>query len=265
MPFPRRFIGLLAALIRDFAGPSPKLRLAAPVRSNLRIRGNERMFYKSIAALLLPIAMLSAAARFDEKVRNDFFAGIAGDHAALQRAMAASEDAIANDPQAAAEAKSWHGVGNLILAGQKFQQGDTAAGSQLWARANKEMDEAGRMEPDNPGVLIPRASAWLAASRSAPPEMGAPLLTKGLADYEHVYDLQQAYFDRLGIHPRSELLFGLADGFARAGNKEKATLYFTKLAALGPQSGHQQQADLYLKGENYSVTGIGCAGCHTGK
>ena len=104
----------------------------------------------------------------------------------------------------------------------------------------------------------------VAASRNRLPN-GAPILKKAFADYEHVYQLQPAIFDRLGTHPRSELLFGLADGYARDGNAEKARLYFTKLAALGPQSGHQQQADLYLKGEKYTVTGIGCAGCHTGK
>jgi len=223
------------------------------------------MLLKSIFTAAFSVAVLSAAGHFDDKVRTDFFAGIAGDQAALQRAMSESEDAIANDPHFAAEAKSWHGVGLLVMSGQKFQQGDNAGGAELWARAIKEMDEAGQMEPDNPAVLIPRAAAWFSASRTTPPEMGAPLLKKALADYEHVYQLQAAIFDRLGTHPRSELLFGLADGYARDGNPEKARVYFTKLAAIGPQSGHQQQADLYLKGEKYTVTGVGCAGCHTGK
>jgi len=220
----------------------------------------KRFFHAS--TLLCSAAAILTAAHFDDKVRNDYFAGIAGDKAALERAMAASEDAITNDPSVAAEAKSWHGTGLLVLSGQKFQQGDAAAGGELWARAIREMDEAGRMEPDNPAVLIPRAAAWFAASRTTPPEMGGPILKKALADYEHVFDIQKAYFDRLGVHPRSELLFGLADGYARDGNPEKARFYFEKLAALGPQSGHQQQADLYLKGEKYSVTGVGCAGCH---
>lgn len=260
-----RFIADFVAAVRNLAAPSPKPRLVEPVLRILMHRGQPNMLSKSIIAAAFSVVVLSAAGHFDDKVRNDFFAGLAGDQAALQRAMAASEDAIANDPHFAAEAKSWHGAGLLFMSGQKFQQGDTAAGADLWARANKEMDEAGQMEPDNPAVLIPRAAAWFAASRNTPPEMGAPILKKALADYEHVYQLQAPIFDRLGTHPRSELLFGLADGYARDGNAEKARFYFTKLAALGPQSGHQQQAELYLKGEKYTVTGIGCAGCHTGK
>ncbi len=222
-----------------------------------------RVFTAVTVAFAVPA--LIGAARFDDKVRNDFFAGIAGDLAALQRAMTASEEAIANDPHFAAEAKSWHGTGLLVRSGQKFQQGDAAAGAELWTKAIAEMDEAGQLEPDNPAVLIPRAAAWFAASRNTPPEMGKPILKKALADYEHVYDLQKPFFDRMGIHPRSELLFGLADGYARDGNPGKARDYFEKLAALGPGSGHQEQAQQYLSGGKYSVTGIGCAGCHVSK
>ena len=113
-------------------------------------------------------------------------------------------------------------------------------------------------------MLIPRAAAWFAASRAAPPEMAQPVLAKALADYETVYELQKAYFDKLDIHMRSELLFGLADGYSRKGDAGKAREWFTKLQALGPKSGHQEQADLFLNGEKYVVRGIGCAGCHTG-
>jgi hypothetical protein len=77
--------------------------------------------------------------------------------------------------------------------------------------------------------------------------------------------LQRAHFDRLGIHPRSELLFGLADGYSRAGDAEKARVYFEKLAALGSQSGHLEQAKLYLAGDKYTVRGVGCVGCHVAK
>jgi hypothetical protein len=225
------------------------------------------MFSKRI--LIAATAALSASAfaagHFDDKVRADFFAGIAGDQAALQRGMAAAEDAIANEPQFAAEAKSWHGTGLLVLSGQQFKQGDIIAGTDLWMRANREMEEAGHMQPDNPAVLIPRAAAWLAASRSAPSFMAAPVLKQAVADYQHVYDMQVGYFDRLNMHMRSQLLFGLADGYARIGDTAKAREFFTKLNVLGPESGHQQQAQAYLKGEQYTVPGAGCVGCHTGK
>jgi len=220
-----------------------------------------------VSGLLLAVSgnLPAAEAHFDDQVRGDFFAGFAGDRQAIDRAMESAEKAIATEPKMAAEAMSWHGAGLLTLSGRDFAQGDLAGAVELWERAVAEMDEAGKREPDNPAVLIPRAAAWFAASRTAPPEMGQPLLEKALADYEHVYDMQKAYFDKLNIHMRSELLFGLSDGWAREGDTAKARAWFEKLAALGPESGHHDQALLYLSGEKYSVKGIGCAGCHTAR
>jgi tetratricopeptide (TPR) repeat protein len=216
------------------------------------------------AAALLSVSALFGAAHFDDKVRADFFAGFAGDSAALERAMAEAQEAIDGDPRAAAEAKAWHGGGLLFQSGHYFQIGEMKTAIQLRDRAMEEMDSAGAAEPDNPAVLIPRAAAWFAASRNMPPEMGKPVLEKALADYSHVYDLQRGFFDRLDIHMRSELLFGLADGYARDGQPDKARTWFQEIEALGPRGGHYEQARQYLRGEKYSVTGIGCVGCHTG-
>ena len=223
------------------------------------------MFSRQLLAIALVFSPAIHAAHFDDKVRADFFAGFAGDKDAMERAMQVSGKAIADDPKDSAEAMAWHGGGLMVLSGQKFQQGDFAAGGELWARAVAEMDKAGTLEPDNPGVLIPRAAVWFAASRQVPPERGRPLVEKAVADYEHVYEMQKTYFDTLDVHMRSELLFGLADGYKRNGNQDKAKFYFERLAAIGSASGHFDQAKQFLNGENYAIVGIGCVGCHTGK
>jgi hypothetical protein len=98
------------------------------------------------------------------------------------------------------------------------------------------------MEPDNPAVLIPRAAGRCTASRTAPSLMAAPVLRQAVADYEREYDLQRGYYDRLNMHMRSQLPFGLADGYARTGDTTKARDFFEKIDALGPESGHRQQA-----------------------
>ena len=214
------------------------------------------------AILLCAMAPAVFAASFDEKVRNDFFAGFAGDQAAMERAMQKSEQAIAENPNDVAEALAWHGSGLMFMSGQKFQQKDIAAGSALWEKGLAEMDKAGALAPDKPAVLIPRAAAWFGVSRQAPPAQGRPLIRKALADYEHVYELQKAYFDTLSGHMRGELLFGLADGYRRDEQPDKARVYFEKLVAVGPASGHLEQAQLALKGEPYVVRGVGCTGCH---
>ncbi len=223
------------------------------------------MFQRSVFAILLAGSALCAADRFDYKVRNDFFAGFSGDKEAFARAMKTAEEVIAANPGEAAEALAWHGSGLLVMAGQKFQEGDAQTGSQFWAKGNAEMEQAGKLAPDTVGVLVPRAAVWFAASRNLPKERATPMITKAIADYEHVYELQKSGFDTLPVHNRSELLFGLADGYARIGNGDKASAYFKQLQALGAKSGHMAQADAYLAGNKYQVTGTGCAGCHTGK
>ena len=223
------------------------------------------MFPQRIIVIALAVGSAAQGARFDDTIRADFFAGFAGNKVAMERALQAAEAAIAADPQTAAEAMAWHGGGLMIVAGEKFRQGDFSSGGELWSKAVAEMNKAGDLEPDNPAILVPRAAVWFAASRQAPPEMGKPLLEKAIADYEHVYEIQKAYFDKLDLHMRSELLFGLADGYARQGNPEKAQIFFEKLVAAGPAGGHFEQAKVYLKGEKYMVQGAGCVGCHSAR
>src|ERR1051326_6901329 len=52
----------------------------------------------------------AATTRFDFLVREDFFAGMAGNREAFNRAMKVCEDALAKNPKHA-EAMVWHGSG----------------------------------------------------------------------------------------------------------------------------------------------------------
>ena len=65
-----------------------------------------------------------------------------------------------------------------------------------------------------------------------------------------------------GIHPRGELLIGLADGYARLGNKEKASALYAQIEKDLPGTAYSKKAAIYK--ENGTPQG-GCLGCHTGK
>ncbi len=92
--------------------------------------------------------------RFDFLVRADFFAGFAGDQAALERGMKVCEAALAKNPNHA-EALVWRGGGLVFIAGQSFQKGDFGKGVELWDRGLKEMDRAVELEPGNECDSIP--------------------------------------------------------------------------------------------------------------
>ncbi len=202
------------------------------------------------------------AGRFDMVVRGDFFAGFAGDQVRLARGMEACERVLAANPNHA-EAMVWHGSGLAFSAGMAFQKGDMKTGGELWQRGIEEMDKAAALEPDNVGVRIPRGALLLQATQNMPPEMGRSLLEKAVGDYEHVLALQSAYFHTLGDHPKGELLFGLAEGYSRLGQPEKARLYFDRLIRDAPTSGQAPKAQAWLAtGAIPKSQGLSCVGCH---
>lgn len=220
------------------------------------------MKFKLIILGLAGLSALGAQPRFDYLVRNDFFAGFSGDSAALDRGMKACEQILAQSPNHA-EAMVWHGGGLFFMSGQWFRKGEQAKGMELYQRGLKEMDDAVALAPTNVGVLIPRGATLLTASRSMPPgEQASKLLTQSLLDYEKVYGLQSSYFDTLSGHARGELLFGLAEGFLRAGNEAKSRDYFEKLVAAGPTVGHYDQAKAWIETGKLDPKQAACTGCH---
>jgi hypothetical protein len=195
-------------------------------------------------------------------VRADMVAGRGGDAARFGKAMEACERTLAREPKHP-EALVWHGSGLFFQAGQAFQQGDMARGGPLWERGLAEMSEAVSLAPDSLAVVIPRGAVLLQASRVVPPAMAEPLLRTGVSDFEHVLELQQSYFQTLGDHPKGELLFGLADGYARLGDKLKARAFFERLIAEAPSSGQAPRGKAWLEtGTVPPAPGLGCFGCH---
>jgi len=202
------------------------------------------------------------AQRFDYLVRADFFAGVAGDTARLQKAIDVCERALAENPKHP-EALVWHGAAALVQSGQAFQRGEMGAGGQLWERGLREMNEAVSLAPDHVGVLIPRGAVLFEATRGMKPEMARGLIESAVANYERVLTIQAPYFDSLGDHPKGELLFGLADGYHRLGQHEKARGYFERLIKDAPTSGQAPKArDWLATGSVPKSGGPGCVGCH---
>jgi hypothetical protein len=200
--------------------------------------------------------------RFDMLVRADFFAGFAGDTERLARGMDACSKILADNPQHA-EAMVWHGSGLMYQSGGAFAAHDESRGVELWTRGLVEMDQAVALAPDDPGVLVPRGAVLLQATRNMPAAAARPLLASAVRNYERVLDVQKLTFQSLGDHPKGELLFGLADGYARLGDLESARRYFDRLIADAPGSGQAPRARAFLTtGELPAISGMACIGCH---
>ena len=214
---------------------------------------------------LAVLGLAAAQERFDMRVRNDFFAGFAGNQEALDRAMKICEEELARNPGNAA-ALVWHGSGVFFESRTYFQAGDRAKGGEFWQRGLGEMDNAVKMAPDALGVRIPRGAVLLTASRSLPSaEMAHPLIEKGVSDFERALEIQKPYFDTLGTHPRGELLIGLADGYARLGKDEQAAAFFERIRAALPGTPYAASAEKWLATKTLAPREAGCLGCHVAK
>jgi tetratricopeptide (TPR) repeat protein len=201
--------------------------------------------------------------RFDFLVREDVFAGLAGDRARFDKAMKLCEETLAKNPKHA-EAMVWHGGGVLTRAGWAFQAGDMRRGGALWQKGLDEMNAAVALEPDNIGVLIPRAAVLLEASKHVPvPGAARELLEMAVNDYEKVLRLQQSYFDKLSTHSRCELLSALGSGWHRLGDLKKAEEYFKRLAKDGAGTPYAEKAQFWLEKKTLPQN-QSCSGCHAG-
>lgn len=219
---------------------------------------------KLAAVILISGGMLSSQERFDLQVRNYFFTGFAGDTASLAKGMKICEDLLATDPKHA-EALVWHGSGLFFQSGQAFRNGDQQKGGELYARGLKEMDAAVAIAPDSLGVRIPRGAVLLTASHTVPPQIAKALIEKGVSDFEKAYEGQAPIFDTLGTHPRGELMIGLADGYSRLGNQEKAQAWFERIQRDMKGTPYEKSAATWLTTQSLPAAQAGCLGCHTGK
>ena len=163
--------------------------------------------------------------RFDERVRDLFFAGFEGNIDALNEGMAVATDTLEAEPDHPA-ALAWQAAGWHFQSGLAFQRGDTASGLTLFDKAVAQFERSVSLAPDDLAVLIPRAANYAASAKfvSHPPTRKM-LLETAIGDYLKALELQKRYFEHLSIHSRGELLGGTADVLWQLGRHDEARSY----------------------------------------
>ena len=219
------------------------------------------LFAAVLAGVVGPAAQTQ---RFDNAIREDFFAGMFGDMARFDRAMKACEDALATNPKNAA-ALVWHGAGLLVRSGTAFRAADTAQGIALRTRAMREINDAVAMAPDDVQVLIPRAAILLASARFAPVDQSRERARLAAADYEKVLAIEAPYAKSLGTHARGELLGGLATAYRLSGDDARAVSFLKRLTSELPDTPYARKARTWMadlravpRDDQF------CLGCHSG-
>lgn len=206
-------------------------------------------------------AVVFSAERFDNQVRNKFFAGFNGDKEALAEGMKICENILAKDPKHA-EARVWYGSGQLSQAASLMGI-DRAKGIEMYMAGLRNMDQAVELAPDQVGVRVPRAAVVQAVSHFVPPDQKPAMLKRVIDDYERVRQIQEPHWDKVGAHPKGELLFGLADAYSRTGDNEKAAMYFERIQKDLPNSPYAKRAAKWLETRQpLPLAETRCIGCH---
>jgi pentatricopeptide repeat protein len=208
-----------------------------------------------------PVAKAEAKPeRFDNKVRQDFFDGIRGDAAALDRAQKLCEDTLAQHPNEP-EALVWHGAALTARSRDAFAKGDRDKGLELYQKGTGEMDHAVELAPTSVAVRIPRGAVYLAMAHFVPQPEQTKLVQEGVSDYEATYAAQKAFFTTLTLHSREQLLFGLTDGYAMLGNTDKARETYERMRKEA--AGSQLLSRAAERAAGHEVAGnTPCEQCH---
>jgi len=226
---------------------------------------NPMKWYRRFVIVVMTVVGVAVTShaqdRFDYQVRDDMFRAFGGNEAAFKSAMATIEEKLKEQPDHG-EALVWRGAGRTWMAGRVLESGDTAGARAMAAAGMADMDRALALEPNNIGVLIPRAAVLLAMARNQrDAARKQELAGQAAASFETALALRQPAFDRLGQHNRGEYLSGLAESWALTGNQVAAERYLRRILVELPNSRYAERAAAKLA--NWEDRGpLNCQSCH---
>jgi tetratricopeptide (TPR) repeat protein len=199
--------------------------------------------------------------RFETLVRSDFFAGFSGDATRLARGMKLCEEALAADPDRA-DALVWHGAGLMFMAGEAQARQDLETARERSRRGAEELERAHELAPDSLSVILVRAVVLNASAPRVTDRARAQVMQRAAVDgFERALAMQTPYLDSLSEHSRGELLGGLAEGWSRLGEQEKARGYVERMAKELPDTRYQARARAWLEDGPKSGS-LTCLSCH---
>lgn len=227
---------------------------------------------KTITAGLVIVVLLAGALLAQQRpdmrtLRADMLAVLNGDMARFERGMQALESLLEQNPRDP-KLKVLHGTGVFARSGAEFQKGDMQSAMKLWQSSMDEMALAVEMAPNDIFVRARRGVVLISASRSSamPPAMAKPLTQSAVEDFEKVLEIREKEqtLSQRSNHQRGELLTGIADGWNRLGNPDKARTYFERITRDLKGTVYEQKADAWLenKPEAKAVDFFACSGCH---
>ncbi len=160
---------------------------------------------------------------------DDFAEGLAGDEAALGRAIENSKRLLEANPDDANIA-AWHGYGLTVQCGRFFEEGKSREGIEMWSRG---LELINRSIDRDPGLVVARLfrarSAYETSRHDPDPQRSGDAARQAAEDLETVLGAWPA--DAALPDPdwkRTDLHGWLADVYEKLGDKERAKAHREK-------------------------------------
>jgi tetratricopeptide (TPR) repeat protein len=218
-----------------------------------------------IVVLVLAGGLLAQQAPDLQTLRSDLMGALNGDMERFERGMRGLESLLAKNPNDPV-LKVLHGTGVFARSGAAFEKGDMQNAMKLYQSSLDEMAQAVETAPNNILVRARRGVILISASRAMPAAMAPPLTKLAVEDFEKVLEIREKEqtLAQGSIHKRGELLTGLADGWNRIGNADKARGYFERVTRDLKGTIYEQKAKAWLddKPEAKAADYFNCTGCH---
>jgi hypothetical protein len=253
----RRFVGSIYGFVGN------QLLLHGARLSLVLGRTVSMTFSRFLMMTVVASAILHAQTSPDlHTMRDDLFAALAGNTAAVERILDGSSKILAHERENA-EALLWHGVGTMASFILDAQKGNAQAAWPKLLKATSEMDRATTLAPDDIEVRVMRAVLYAPVSRNLPRELKDDFVEKTRTDLQHTFDLQKDHLTAIGTHPLGELLQGLADANSRQGKVAEAEKYYTMIQTMLKDTEYSKRASEWMATKQpLPADRTACVGCH---
>jgi hypothetical protein len=196
-------------------------------------------------------------------VREDIFKGLmVNDSAGLDVGMDKLEAILAKNPRSG-DALAWRAGGLVYRAVRAFEGGDRAQFDALYARAKADFAKAREVgTPQEMGaVLAVHGGVFAVLADRVPVELRNDAWTRVRDNYGDLRTFQKAFFDKMPVHFRGEVLSGLAQAEQRLTGTSGSAL--AELLKTMPDTVYATRAAKWQeKPEIAARTSITCLGCH---
>lgn len=197
-------------------------------------------------------------------IREDLFAGfLANDMRRFELGEKKLETLLQERPKAKAELLAWQGATLLYRAVLHFEKSQASEGDKLLAKATALFEEASALSPKGIAVLAIRGGMF-AMLGDRLPEAHRPRAWQQL--YTHYTALaaeQAAFFDKMPVHHRGEVLGGLALAAERMGKAEERDRHLERILNTLAGTPYARVAARWKENpEIASRTSTACQTCH---